>query len=41
MIIFLRHAERGDNELPTKLSEIPYDPPITSEADTTIRQTSE
>lgn len=41
MIVFLRHAERGDNELPMQLSEIPHDPPIITASKETIRKTSE
>ena len=40
MIVFLRHAERGDNELPVELSEISHDPPIIKAAQHTIEATT-
>lgn len=40
MIIFIRHAERGDNEIPQKLSEVSYDPPIIEASSDTIKKTS-
>lgn len=37
MIVFARHAERGDNEYPSRLSEIEYDPPIIEAGHATIK----
>ena len=41
MLVFLRHAERGDNEFPNEFSEIPYDPPVTKSSKKTIKRTGE
>ena len=38
MLIYMRHAERGDNEFPQLNSEIKHDPPITADSAATIAQ---
>ena len=40
MLLFIRHAERGDNEFPQQTSEISYDPPINSASTHTISRTA-
>jgi hypothetical protein len=41
MLIYIRHAERGDNEFPPASTEVAYDPPITKDSVHTIKQSAD